>query len=808
MSINNPISVAELKEFRTQVQSGGLDAALSVYKILDGRGYGYAGWAFGVASGQTVTGQSALQFISNTAMLGMGGDACRALSSSQIDAIRVGMALGYLDTLIAQANNSEATVAGFAAKDISYQEMYLFHKQVFEFHGLSIDNWTLKTPMDIALQKFGDSGRETIWNMLRDTHGDGLDALVESFGLLSLVGGEWAINKSTAAGQWLDNAPGFGWSDFGDTYDAIWNAWEDTLKSWNKNVPISELSGFLDQLVLYTKIVGGNRFLDMMRGTHLGKELIGETNDDNYVLNAKAFFDAFGNDFSKIDFKFLPLNIAEIRQMAIDSVEVRSALKALSVVSVKLDSQVDSSGFDVSVLGDKGLTQQWIDDRSKILVSFVEYWRSGNIFAAPLGDENLILQDLKSATKVVKMGHNLSSPIKSIVFGTDESDTDASISGGAGEDHLYGMGGDDTIHGQSGDDYIEGNDGDDALYGDAGNDQLLGMQGNDTLNGGDGNDILLGGSGNDTLNGGLGNDLLAAGTGQDTLDGGEGNDLLLGQAAQLIEAHGGAGNDILLSNQNLGTQDRLYGDAGNDQLYGGDGQDLLDGGDGNDLLVAGTGPTLLVGGLGADTLLGGTAHDILMAGGGNDWVQGGGDEDTLYGEAGSDLLEGGTSYDTYILSAGNDLIRDSDGIGVLKTATGEALTSAHYNADKGCWISEDESYEIRKIEQGGHSLLAIHAAGDPKNTTYIENWHSGQLGLILTEGATLPSAPTAASYPLGDTHDLFNGGSVSGGAGNDLLQTTLGAAVLGGSGNDLINSEEIARREKAEQARLAGGRER
>lgn len=34
MSINNPISVAELTEFKTQVERGGLDAALSVYKIL------------------------------------------------------------------------------------------------------------------------------------------------------------------------------------------------------------------------------------------------------------------------------------------------------------------------------------------------------------------------------------------------------------------------------------------------------------------------------------------------------------------------------------------------------------------------------------------------------------------------------------------------------------------------------------------------------------------------------------------------------------------------------------------------------
>uniref|UniRef100_UPI00125F1C58 Ig-like domain-containing protein n=1 Tax=Acinetobacter guerrae TaxID=1843371 RepID=UPI00125F1C58 len=64
----------------------------------------------------------------------------------------------------------------------------------------------------------------------------------------------------------------------------------------------------------------------------------------------------------------------------------------------------------------------------------------------------------------------------------------------------------------------------DVINGGAGNDRLYGFGGNDTLNGGAGNDILRGGEGNDTLNGGAGNDYLNGGSGQNTFNGGSGSD--------------------------------------------------------------------------------------------------------------------------------------------------------------------------------------------------------------------------------------------------------------------------------------------
>jgi len=78
------------------------------------------------------------------------------------------------------------------------------------------------------------------------------------------------------------------------------------------------------------------------------------------------------------------------------------------------------------------------------------------------------------------------------------------LNGGAGNDQIYGYGGNDILN---------GGDGNDALYGGAGADQLFG---------GDGNDALLGGAGNDLLVGSLGDDYIDGGEGDDTIVGIEG----------------------------------------------------------------------------------------------------------------------------------------------------------------------------------------------------------------------------------------------------------------------------------------------
>jgi Ca2+-binding RTX toxin-like protein len=99
-----------------------------------------------------------------------------------------------------------------------------------------------------------------------------------------------------------------------------------------------------------------------------------------------------------------------------------------------------------------------------------------------------------------------------------------SLSGGNGNDALFGLGGADTLSGGNGRDLLAGGEGNDRLLGGNGNDDLFGEGGNDTLEGGADNDRLSGGNGADSLSGGAGNDWLYGGAGQDTMAGGPGVD--------------------------------------------------------------------------------------------------------------------------------------------------------------------------------------------------------------------------------------------------------------------------------------------
>ena len=141
----------------------------------------------------------------------------------------------------------------------------------------------------------------------------------------------------------------------------------------------------------------------------------------------------------------------------------------------------------------------------------------------------------------------------------------------------------------SGDDIAIGDDTAQTLSFGAGDDTVLGLGGNDQLVGGDGDDALEGNAGNDTLEGGDGADLL---------DGGEGDDLLIA----------GAGADTLMGGAG---QDSLFGGAGDDALSGGNGDDELSGGEGDDLLDGGAGNDAISGGEGIDTALYALRRDAL-----------------------------------------------------------------------------------------------------------------------------------------------------------------------------------------------------
>ena len=119
----------------------------------------------------------------------------------------------------------------------------------------------------------------------------------------------------------------------------------------------------------------------------------------------------------------------------------------------------------------------------------------------------------------------------------------------------------DTISGGDGNDWIYGYGGNDILNGDANDDQIFGGDGNDTLDGGTGNDFLNGGSGIDTAD-------------YSTSASGVTVDLNAGTAT-------GNGTDSLTSIENV------TGSSSADDISGDDGDNVLDGGDGADTLRGG-----------------------------------------------------------------------------------------------------------------------------------------------------------------------------------------------------------------------------
>lgn len=113
------------------------------------------------------------------------------------------------------------------------------------------------------------------------------------------------------------------------------------------------------------------------------------------------------------------------------------------------------------------------------------------------------------------------------------------LSGGAGEDRLFGGYGHDTLAGDDGADWLAGSGGRDLLQGGVGNDTLVADAGADVLQGGAGWDLLLGGAGNDRLTGGFGADRITGGAGADLFVYRAAADSGHGAGADLLQAGGG-----------------------------------------------------------------------------------------------------------------------------------------------------------------------------------------------------------------------------------------------------------------------------
>ena len=336
------------------------------------------------------------------------------------------------------------------------------------------------------------------------------------------------------------------------------------------------------------------------------------------------------------------------------------------------------------------------------------------------------------------------------VTGSDHDDRLAGDNRPAGAS----AGGDNTLSGGGGNDEIYGGSGDDALNGDGGDDTLHGGAGGDTLNGGAGDDTLIGGAGADGFTGGAGEDTVSYANARD-----EKVTVVLGRAAgatadannpshsdgdYFIDPDGegplthGVENVIGSPRGDAITGDdeanKLWGGGGADSLNGAGGDDTIDGGPGGDAIDGGDGDgdtvtyensaagvrvtvsstaTESTGNEGGEAegdrlstvenLVGSDHDDRLFGDGANNKLTGGSGDDRIDAKLGDDTVEGGAGADTM----------DGDD-GAAPSNAGFALGEAQANADTLSYASSAGAVTIDL----SHQYAAANATSGQRDAHY------------------------------------------------------------------------------------------
>jgi len=176
MNIRETLTVAQIITYINELNDKGIAVVSTIYQELHAKGYAYAGWADGVATGDAITGQAALDFMQSSAGITM--------TAAQITMVRISMLTGYLKSLLVMAqNNNDQT-----NNDVSYKIARNFHVEAFTKNGLTIDNWTLEAPMKVVEKYLGGEEKvEKLWVQIRETEGTYADAWAISANLYSMM---------------------------------------------------------------------------------------------------------------------------------------------------------------------------------------------------------------------------------------------------------------------------------------------------------------------------------------------------------------------------------------------------------------------------------------------------------------------------------------------------------------------------------------------------------------------------------------------------------------------------------------------
>ncbi|HMB09119.1 calcium-binding protein, partial [Saliniramus sp.] len=330
---------------------------------------------------------------------------------------------------------------------------------------------------------------------------------------------------------------------------------------------------------------------------------------------------------------------------------------------------------------------------------------------------------------------------------------------------------------------ITGSDGDDSLVGSS-------TQGNHII-GGAGDDFLYGVGGDNLLDGGAGSDFMRSGTSQDTFV------FRLGDGQDVLENFDITQDRITLDGLEIADLSlNVY--SGGSQLIAADGTEFwligvtgIVRGDFSFIDMAGNAlipelvpepeaePGLISGSEGDEDLVGSSAQDNRITGdAGNDFLDGVGGDNFLDGGAGNDFMASGTDRDTFVfrLGDGQDVIQDFDITQDRIALDGLAINELSLNGSSG---------GMQLVASDGTEFWLIGLA----------DLTPGDLGFVDMDGNALvyeplpepEPGPEPETGPEGEPEPAL--GAITGTQDDDVLIGSSGQDndIIGGEGNDFLD---------------------
>ena len=216
-------------------------------------------------------------------------------------------------------------------------------------------------------------------------------------------------------------------------------------------------------------------------------------------------------------------------------------------------------------------------------------------------------------------------------------------------------------------------------------------------------------------------------------------------------------------------------------------------------IVGGSGNDQITGGSGNDTILGDASNsfdagvDTLFGGAGNDFISGGGGADAINGGAGNDTLLGGEGLDSIDGGAGIDVNSFLDvGTSVTAVATGDGSGTAEHGGLQENFIN----IEGLQASNNGDNLSLFNPNGGTITGGAGDDILTGGAGndrLIGNDGDDILRGGGGDDIAFGGLgNDFLNGGDdndqLFGGAGDDFFVGLAGTDVVDGGAGDDINS--------------------